>query len=200
MGLQNIPEGNMRRDALHLTRKARSRLPRVTAYSTATYAPNDLPRSYRLPELIRWLQARSQSHETSVLRFDECVYTTYTYQHVDEARGLPSTAPWILQQGRPPFRWEESTPKTGDLLGIAELNNDAAASSEHGLQTISEEGEDDGTRQAASTTQRTSSTRKSPMDRYVPEVFFMEYGSKYGGLTFSCGNLGHVADRGEATA
>lgn len=36
-GLHHIPEGNMRRDALRLTRKARSRLPRVTAYSTATY-------------------------------------------------------------------------------------------------------------------------------------------------------------------
>ena len=35
--LHHIPEGNMRRDALRLTRKARSRLPRVTAYSTATY-------------------------------------------------------------------------------------------------------------------------------------------------------------------
>ncbi|SHO78118.1 Similar to S.cerevisiae protein RMD1 (Cytoplasmic protein required for sporulation) [Malassezia sympodialis ATCC 42132] len=168
-GLHNIPEGNMRRDALRLTRKARSRLPRVTSYSTAT--------SYKLPELIRWLQARTQSHETNVLRFDECVYTTYTYQHVDEARGLPSTAPWILQQGRPPFRWEDTAPKTGDLLGIPELSNDPTSSSEHGLQTISEEGEDDGSRQAASTTQRTSSTRKSTMDKYVPEVFFMEYGT-----------------------
>ena len=35
--LHHIQEGNMRRDALRLTRKARSRLPRVTAYSTATY-------------------------------------------------------------------------------------------------------------------------------------------------------------------
>ena len=85
--LHHIPEGNMRRDALRLTRKARSRLPRVTAYSTAT--------SYKLPELIRWLQTRKASHETNVIRFDECVYTTYTYQHVDEARGLPSTSPWV---------------------------------------------------------------------------------------------------------
>lgn len=199
-GLHNIPEGNMRRDALRLTRKARSRLPRVTAYSTATYVLVDSYRSYKLPELIRWLQARSQSHETNVLRFDECVYTTYTYQHVDEARGLPSTAPWILHQCRPPFRWEESAPKTGDLLGIPELNNDTTSSSEHGLQTISEEGEDDGNRQAALATPRPSTTRKSAMEKYVPEVFFMEYGSAYSELMISCGHLGHVTDRREATA
>lgn len=35
--LTHIPEGSMRRDAMRLTRKARARLPRVTAYSTATY-------------------------------------------------------------------------------------------------------------------------------------------------------------------
>ena len=199
-GLHNIPEGNMRRDALRLTRKARSRLPRVTSYSTATYVLVDSRRSYKLPELIRWLQARTQSHETNVLRFDECVYTTYTYQHVDEARGLPSTAPWILQQGRPPFRWEDTAPKTGDLLGIPELSNDPTSSSEHGLQTISEGGEDDGSRQAASTTQRTSSTRKSTMDKYVPEVFFMEYGSTYTEPTASRGDMGHVTNRREKTA
>lgn len=34
--LAQIPEGSMRRDARRLTRKARARLPRVTAYSTAT--------------------------------------------------------------------------------------------------------------------------------------------------------------------
>lgn len=34
--LSLIPEGSMRRDARRLTRKARAKLPRVTAYSTAT--------------------------------------------------------------------------------------------------------------------------------------------------------------------
>lgn len=34
--LSQIPEGSMRRDARRLTKKARAKLPRVTAYSTAT--------------------------------------------------------------------------------------------------------------------------------------------------------------------
>ncbi|WFD34530.1 sporulation protein rmd1 [Malassezia cuniculi] len=103
----HIPEGSMRRDAQRLTRKGRANLPRVTAYSTAS--------SYKFPELFRWLQSRRESHGTNVLRFDDCLYTTYTFANVDEARGISS--------GR------EDAP-TGDLLGVPEL------------QTISEEGEE----------------------------------------------------------
>ena len=68
----------MRRDAQRLTRKARARLPRVTAYSTAT--------SYRMAELTRWLHARRESHKTNVQRFDECLYTCllYTSDAADE--------------------------------------------------------------------------------------------------------------------
>ena len=82
--LDQIPEGSMRRDARRLTKRSRAKLPRVTAYSTAT--------SYRMRELTKWLNARRSSHQTNVLTFDECVYTTYTYKHVDEARGLVLTA------------------------------------------------------------------------------------------------------------
>ena len=165
--LHHIPEGNMRRDALRLTRKARSRLPRVTAYSTAT--------SYKLPELIRWLQTRKASHETNVIRFDECVYTTYTYQHVDEARGLPSTSPWVLERGRPPFRLDHSRAPTGDLLGVPELHQDSPAL-DHGLQTITEEGEGGSERPKQETTPPAQPLVRKPA-HYVPEVFFMEYGT-----------------------
>ena len=165
--LHHIPEGNMRRDALRLTRKARSRLPRVTAYSTAT--------SYKLPELIRWLQTRKASHETNVIRFDECVYTTYTYQHVDDARGLPSTSPWVLERGRPPFRLDHSRTPTGDLLGVPELHQDSPAL-DHGLQTITEEGEGGSERPKQETTPPAQPLVRKPA-HYVPEVFFMEYGT-----------------------
>ncbi|WFD30584.1 sporulation protein rmd1 [Malassezia sp. CBS 17886] len=144
--LEHIPEGSMRRDAVRLTRRGRARLPRVTAYSTAA--------SYKMDDLMLWLQARKTSHGTNVIRFDECVYTTYTYTHVDEARGLP-------------VRRDE--PATGDLLGVTELQED------HGLQTISEEGEDDG--KAHARTVAASPRGGAPPQLYVPEVFFMEYGT-----------------------
>lgn len=126
-----------------------------------------------MPELIRWLHARSSSHETNVLRFDECVYTTYSYEHVDEARGLKVTPAWVFQRGRPPYRPDSSGPRTGDLLGMPELHADVP--SDHGLHTISEEGEEDGPRRAADAL----ASQRVPAGavRYVPEVFLMEYGS-----------------------
>lgn len=157
--LEHIPEGSMRRDALRLTRKARARLPRVTAYSTAT--------SYKMTELILWLQARKQSHNTDVHRFDECVYTPYTYQYVDEARGVQGTS-W---QSRHRSQTDAST---GDLLGIPELHGDNG--SETGLQTISEEGED-GTRRNAIDRPDASKRKTSSTMHFTPEVFIMEYGT-----------------------
>ncbi|WFD49344.1 sporulation protein rmd1 [Malassezia furfur] len=159
--LEHIPEGSMRRDALRLTRKARSRLPRVTAYSTAT--------SYRMRELVQWLEARKESHHTNVLRFDECVYTTYTYQYVDEARGVPSSSPFAMHRSR--SHGGSGDAKTGDLLGVPELQENA--SSNHGLQTISEEGEE-GARNSGK-----QGTPKKPTStlHFVPEIFIMEYGT-----------------------
>ncbi|WFC96503.1 sporulation protein rmd1 [Malassezia brasiliensis] len=150
--LEHIPEGSMRRDALRLTRKARSRLPRVTAYSTAT--------SYRMRELIQWLEARKESHHTNVLRFDECVYTTYTYQYVDEARGLPSSSPFATHRSRSHGGGDA---KTGDLLGIPELQENSS----------SEEGEE-GARNTGN-----PGTPKKPTStlHFVPEIFIMEYGT-----------------------
>ena len=76
-------------------------------------------------ELIRWLEARKFSHCTNVQLFDECLYTTYTYQHVDEARGLPSTSPWGLQRGKHFEPSETHSTPTGDLLGVPELQTDS---------------------------------------------------------------------------
>ncbi|CAO1633951.1 unnamed protein product [Parajaminaea phylloscopi] len=120
--LAQIPEGSMRRDARRLTRKGRASLPRVTAYSTAT--------SYRMRELTRFLQARSESHRTSVLTFDECVYTTYSYELVDAARnGVPHQSPYTSSSAGPRDRKQNSNTKTGDLLGIPELNEDSSEAS-----------------------------------------------------------------------
>ncbi|KAL4400579.1 sporulation protein Rmd1 [Malassezia pachydermatis] len=133
-----------------------------------------------MTELIRWLQARKSSHETNVLRFDECVYTTYTYKHVDEARGLPSTRHWIFQRGRAPYRPDSHGIPTGDLLGMPELHKEGNSSSaDHVLQTISEEAEEEGAKPTATSTSTSSASprKASGVMKYVPEVFFMEYGT-----------------------
>lgn len=157
--LDQIPEGTMRRDARRLTKRSRANLPRVTAYSTAT--------SYRMRELTKWLNARRSSHSTNVLTFDECLYTTYTYKHVDEARGLTSTMP----NGKHPVSSrshqhkdtkKSNDSKTGDLLGIPELQHNADADASAGAE--------------ANTAAKRKRSRFSVED-IVPELFIMEYGT-----------------------
>lgn len=156
--LDQIPEGTMRRDARRLTKRSRANLPRVTAYSTAT--------SYRMRELTKWLNARRSSHSTNVLTFDECLYTTYTYKHVDEARGLTST----MSNGKQPFfsrshkdAKKSHDSKTGDLLGIPEL--------QHSADTDVAAGEIE-----ANSAAKRKRSRFSVED-IVPELFIMEYGT-----------------------
>lgn len=102
---------------------------------------------------------------------------------MDEARGLPTTSPWVLQQGRPPFRLDSSRTPTGDLLGVPELRQESA-SPEHGLQTISEENEGgvDVSKQEEPEAAPKSPRKSTQLAHYVPEVFLMEYGSMYASL------------------
>lgn len=157
--LDQIPEGSMRRDARRLTKRSRAKLPRVTAYSTAT--------SYRMRELTKWLNARRSSHQTNVLTFDECVYTTYTYKHVDEARGLlPSHANGNTNVKH---RSTRETAKTGDLLGIPELDPNSNPSDQ----------QHDGHAQTCSTDVAAAKRKRSrfSVDDIVPELFIMDYGT-----------------------
>jgi uncharacterized Rmd1/YagE family protein len=128
--LAKIPEGSMRRDAKRITRRGRASLPRVTAYSTAT--------SYRMRELTKWLQARSETHRTNVMTFDECVYTTYSYDLLDQARqdhhthssavSHHSITSSSLKHRNGSSKENTSSShrgaRTGDLLGIPELQGE----------------------------------------------------------------------------
>lgn len=152
--LDQIPEGSMRRDARRLTKRSRAKLPRVTAYSTAT--------SYRMRELTKWLNARRSSHQTNVLTFDECVYSTYTYKHVDEARGLVPASANGTSNGK-------HRAKTGDLLGIPELHPVSAQQKD----AQSQQQPQDGTAEAANKRKRS----RFSVDDVVPELFIMDYGT-----------------------
>ncbi|GAC93058.1 cytoplasm protein [Pseudozyma hubeiensis SY62] len=159
--LDQIPEGSMRRDARRLTKRSRAKLPRVTAYSTAT--------SYRMRELTKWLNARRSSHQTNVLTFDECVYTTYTYKHVDEARGLlPSNANGNSNGKHRSHRDSTPATKTADLLGIPELNSNSQSNPQ-----------EDGNGQNSTTTDSAAKRKRSrfSVDDIVPELFIMDYGT-----------------------
>nr|CAG8501357.1 4509_t:CDS:2 [Entrophospora candida] len=67
-----LPQGTSRREAERFSKKERQQLPRVTAYCTAA--------SYRPEELLKYLQSRKIQNSTAPKRFDECIYTPFTFQ------------------------------------------------------------------------------------------------------------------------
>lgn len=117
--ISRIPQGTARRDALRLTKKKAKSLPRVTAYATAQYVPSPhLPslcvgielipfgdRSYLLPELVKFFNARRAAYQTDPKIIDDVVYTPYAYEPSSSSDVHPNRSN-----------------QTGDLLGIPELN------------------------------------------------------------------------------
>lgn len=98
-----IPAGTARRDALRLTKKKAKSLPRVTAYATAN--------SYRMGDLMKFLNARKAAYHTDAKLIDEVIYTPYLYQPAQSTDTRQFTA---RAQALP----------EGDLLGIPELRPD----------------------------------------------------------------------------
>jgi uncharacterized Rmd1/YagE family protein len=67
-----IKDPTARRDAARLGKDDRAKLPRVTAYCTAS--------SYRIDDLKRFLKGRSKTKSTNLKVFDECIYSPYSYK------------------------------------------------------------------------------------------------------------------------
>lgn len=66
-----IKDPTARRDAARLGKADRDKLPRVTAYCTAS--------SYRLEGLMKFLKSRARTRGTNPKQFDECIYSPYSY-------------------------------------------------------------------------------------------------------------------------
>ncbi|KAF8308201.1 DUF155-domain-containing protein [Clavulina sp. PMI_390] len=96
--IAHIPAGTARKDALRLTKKEKAKLPRATAYCTAS--------SYRLADLQRFFNARRSSHRTDVKQFDDVLYTPYSYDGPLETIAPASQA---------------EQPAIGDLLGASDI-------------------------------------------------------------------------------
>lgn len=139
-------------------------------------------------ELTRWLQARRETHRTNAMTFDECVYSTYTYELADHSK-VGHNHTLIHSTGHALSSHQEA--KVGDLLGIPELQVQANGNGQdddidHSSKFSSAEhngikdGEDrDGDERR---TRRREEARRRRRERFVvhgmtPEVFFMEYGT-----------------------
>ena len=69
-----IKDPTARRDAARLGKADRDRLPRVTAYCTAS--------SYRLEGVMKFLKSRARTRGANPKQFDECIYSPYNYDRV----------------------------------------------------------------------------------------------------------------------
>lgn len=66
-----IKDPTARRDAARLGKADRDKLPRVTAYCTAS--------AYRLNGLMKFLKGRGRTRGANPKQFDECIYSPYNY-------------------------------------------------------------------------------------------------------------------------
>ena len=89
-----IKDPTARRDAARLGKADRDRLPRVTAYCTAT--------AYRLDGIMRFMKSRGRTRGANPKLFDECIYSPYNYDHLKKRREDS------LGEGQSPSSVEES--------------------------------------------------------------------------------------------
>lgn len=93
-----IKDPTARRDAAKLGKQDRERLPRVTAYCTAS--------SYKLEDLMRYMKGKAKLRNAMPKLFDECIYSPYSYKETRSARkpdpvyDRPSTPPPRVQERR----------------------------------------------------------------------------------------------------
>ncbi|GMM33010.1 Rmd1 protein [Saccharomycopsis crataegensis] len=73
-----IKETSARKDAERLGKSERALLPRVTAYCTAS--------SYRMKEMVRWLNDRKKKNHTWPKLIDECLYTPFKFHKADRTK------------------------------------------------------------------------------------------------------------------
>ncbi|KAK0941000.1 sporulation protein rmd1 [Friedmanniomyces endolithicus] len=79
-----IKDPTARRDAARLGKDDRAKLPRVTAYCTAS--------SYKMDDLMRFLKGRAKTKSAAPKLFDECLYSPYRYRQEGSSRRRSSGA------------------------------------------------------------------------------------------------------------
>ncbi|KAL8707103.1 MAG: hypothetical protein Q9220_007801 [cf. Caloplaca sp. 1 TL-2023] len=76
-----IKDPTARRDAARLGKADRDKLPRVTAYCTAS--------AYRLEGVMKYLKSRVRTRGANPKQFDECIYSPYNYNNSKFDKSFP---------------------------------------------------------------------------------------------------------------
>lgn len=180
-----IKDPTARRDAARLGKEDRQRLPRVTAYCTAS--------SYRIDDLMRFLKGRMKTKSTNPKLFDECIYTPYSYRKdggASSRRGESGGGEEEREERREPAERVESQPQRRFSDSALEVEENAerrredlidlttGESSESALDT----GESSGRARMGTTDDTAIASVEHSMTPdldttvHIPEVFLFEYG------------------------
>ncbi|KAF2481660.1 hypothetical protein BDY17DRAFT_168993 [Neohortaea acidophila] len=176
-----ITDPTARRDAARLGKDDRAKLPRVTAYCTAS--------SYRIDDLMRFLKGRTKTKGTAPKIFDECIYTPYTYKKDalgDRRRGSGHSEEPGRVLSQPARRFSDSAIEVDDNQerrrdDLINLTTDIETSAG---DTTLETGQPNNPLHEvdAEAIDTTSSIEPRPItpdfdtDVHIPEVFLFEYG------------------------
>ncbi|KAL8965052.1 MAG: hypothetical protein Q9183_004059 [Haloplaca sp. 2 TL-2023] len=77
-----IKDPTARRDAARLGKADRDKVPRVTAYCTAS--------AYRMEGVMKFLRSRTRNRGANPKQFDECIYSPYTYDKSKAGASSPA--------------------------------------------------------------------------------------------------------------
>lgn len=159
-----IKDPTARRDAARLGKEDRDKLPRVTAYCTAS--------SYRMDDIMRFLKGKSRGRKALPKQFDECIYSPYQYTKPDkkpEAAGEVRSQPQrrfsdsaIEVEGNAERRREDILDFHNEAGDIATDEQDAAV-----LNDLAQDMEP---------AQERQNTPDFDTAVHIPEVFLFEYG------------------------
>jgi len=199
-----IKDPTARRDAARLGKDDRAKLPRVTAYCTAS--------SYKMDDLMRFLKGRAKTKSAAPKLFDECLYSPYRYRQEGSSRRRSSGADQQDEQelreavtevrSEPVRRFSDSAieveenaerrredlidfqdprPSTDDLLGATSSQSQLFSSSSHPftvddsiLPPSNTNSTDDPTFSAGPETRPLTPDFDTTI--HIPEIFLFEYG------------------------
>ena len=163
-----IKDPTARRDAARLGKDDRDKLPRVTAYCTAS--------SYRLDDLMRYLKGRSKTRKAVPKLFDECLYTPYEYAKAEkkpevaaEVRSTPQrrfSDSAIEVESNAERRREDIIDLHNDAGDIAIEAQDPSALNEMAMASVQEHQDQ----------QEHQNTPDFDTLVHIPEVFLFDYG------------------------
>lgn len=166
-----IKDPTARRDAARLGKADRERLPRVTAYCTAA--------SYKLDEMMRFLKGKTRQREALPKRFDECIYSPYSYG----TKGPEAVSSHGMNEG-----YSEDRPRRySDSAIEVEAQKDRQREdlidlSSGGEDLLHENGEGSHRPRRPSQIQHADSdpsmnTPDFDIQVHIPEIFLFEYGT-----------------------